>query len=109
MVKITSGPEITRPSADRPRRKNGRKAPLNNRDLPDGVHNKDRWHRKFIPTFLWWVAKQSDPWNLDDDEVVVALQLIWDVIYPNIAYTVEQKGAVVAVVTYIFVDTRHDA
>ena len=103
MVKvITSGPETTRPSTDR-RRKNGRKAPPSNKDLPDGVHNKERWHRKFIPTFLWWVAKQSDPWNLDDDDVVIALQQIWDVIYPNIAYKVEIKGAVVAVVIYNFV------
>jgi hypothetical protein len=76
MVKVTtSGPETARPS-DRPRRKNGRKAPPTNKDLPDGVHNKDRWHQKFIPTFLWWVAKQLDPWNLDDNDVVIALQQI---------------------------------
>jgi hypothetical protein len=101
MVKVrASGPETTRPSTDRPRRKNGQKTAPSNKDLPHGVHDKDHWHRKFIPTFLWWVAKHSDPWNLDDNDVVIALQQIWDVIYPNIEYTVEQKGAVVAVVTY---------
>jgi len=66
--------------------------------LPNGVHIKDCWHLKFIPTFLWWVAKQLEPWNLDDNDVINSLRQIWDILYPNIVYTVEQKGAIVAMV-----------
>ena len=109
MVKVeTSKPETTKLSTDRPRRKNGRKIPPNNKDLPNGVHDNNRWHQKFIPTFLWWVAKQSDPWNLDDDDVVTALQQIWNIVYPKIPYVVKQKGPVVAVVMYKLFDTLHD-
>ena len=60
------------------------------------------------PPFLWWVAKQLDPWNLDDDDVVNTLQQIQDIVYPNIPYMVKQKGPVVVVVMYNFFDTLHD-
>jgi len=85
---------------DQPHGKKGRKLALSNKDLPDGVHKKDRWHQTFIPTFLLWVGQQADPWNIPDDKVVDALQKIWDVVYKNIPYIVEQKDAVCAVVCF---------
>lgn len=99
--------QLTKTLRAQPRGKTGRKLALSNRDLPDGVHEKDRWHKNFIPTFLWWVGQQQDPWNLPDDEVITALQQIWNVVYKKIPYTVEPKDAVVAVVCIIFV-TCHD-
>lgn len=99
--------QLTKTLRAQPRSKTGRKLALSNRDLPDGVHEKDRWHRHFIPTFLCWVGRQPDPWNLPDNQVVAALQQIWDVVYKKIPYTVEPKDAVVAVVCIIFV-TCHD-
>ncbi|KAF8509709.1 hypothetical protein BU17DRAFT_70347 [Hysterangium stoloniferum] len=78
--------------------KKGQNLAFSNKDLPDGVHNKDHWHKHFIPTFLWWVGKQPDPWNLADYDIVDTLQEIWDVIYKKIFYVVEQKDAVFAVV-----------
>jgi len=92
----------TKVPGDKPRGKSGRKAPLTNKDLPDDVHKKDRWHKNFIPTFFWWVAQQPDPWNLADEDVVNALQEIWDVVYKKIPYTVEAKDAVVSVVHIFF-------
>lgn len=85
-----------------PRGKNGRKLALTNKDLPNGVHDKDRWHKHFIPTFLWWAGRQQDPWNLPDDDVVDALQEIWDVLYKKIPHSVEAKDAVFAVVRIKF-------
>lgn len=87
---------------EQPRGKKGRKLALSNKDLPNGVHDNDRWHKHFIPTFLWWVGKQADPWNLADEDVVHALQEIWNVVYKKIPYEVEQKDAVVAVVGIVF-------
>ena len=104
----TSKLKMTTLSTDRPCRKNGRKISSNNKDLLNGVHNKNCWHQKFIPTFLWWVAKQLDPWSLNDDNVINALQQIWDIVYSNIPYMVKQKGPIIVVVMYNFFDTLHD-
>jgi hypothetical protein len=71
---------------------------LGNKDLPNGVHKEDCWHKHFIPTFLLWLGKQANPWNVLDDEVVNALQKIWNVVYKKIPYKVKQKDAVCAVV-----------
>ncbi|KAF8521077.1 hypothetical protein BU17DRAFT_88282 [Hysterangium stoloniferum] len=87
--------------------KKGRKLAFSNKDLPDGVHNKDHWHKHFIPTFLWWVGKQPDPWNLAYYDIVDTLQEIWDVIYKKIPYVVEQKDAVFAVAMQCISDSWH--
>ena len=77
----------------------GRKLAFSNKNLPNGVHDRDHWHKHFIPTFLWWVRKQPDPWNLADDDIVDALQQVWNVLYKNIPYKVKQRDAVFAVIS----------
>jgi len=52
-----------------------------NSDLPAGALTKDHWRRSFIPTFMWWVAWLQDPWNLNDNELLEAMPIIWDEIY----------------------------
>ena len=44
----------------------------------------------------------SKPWNVPDDEVVNALQKIWNVVYKKIPYKVKQKDTVCAVVRINF-------
>ena len=87
---------------EQPWGKEGQKIALGNKDLPDGVHNKNHWHKHFIPTFLWWVRRQQDPWNLPDDDVIDVLQQIWDVLYWNIPYQVQQKDPVFEVASLIY-------
>lgn len=99
-MKVKAG-ETTKAPKGGLREKKGRKAILTNKDLPAGVHIKDRWHKHFLPTVFWWVAQQKDPWNLADEDVVKALQQIWDVIYKNTPYEVEVRDAVFAVVRII--------
>ena len=52
--------------------------------------------------------QQPDPWNFTDEDVVDVLQQIWDIIYKNIPYVVEQKDAVFAAVHVILFGTHHD-
>jgi hypothetical protein len=101
MVKVLDV-KMTKALRDQPHGKKGRKLALGNKDFPSGVHEKDRWQKCFIPTFLDWVGRQADPWNLPDDKVINALQKIWNVVYKRIPYTVEQKDAVCAVVRMDF-------
>lgn len=75
---------VSKALGKQPCEKNGQKLVFNNKDLPASVH------KHFILTFLWWVRKQPDPWNLVDNDAVNALQQIWDKLYPNIPYKVKQ-------------------
>src|ERR1700720_1984943 len=93
---------MTKTLGDQPRGKKGRKLALGNKDLPNGIHKEDRWRKHFIPTFLLWLGWQANSWNVPDDEVVNALQKIWNVVYKKIPYKVKQKDAVCAVVRINF-------
>jgi hypothetical protein len=54
-----------------------------NGDLPDGCQTGDAWRRAFIPTYLWWVSTQPDPWCVDEEKAIEAMQEIWDAIYDS--------------------------
>jgi hypothetical protein len=74
-VKVENSPQLARrvkPRVPQPRKtfKNG--------DLPDGFQTGDVWRHTFIPTYLWWVVTQPDPWCLDDKKAIEAMQDIWD-------------------------------
>ena len=51
-----------------------------NRDLPEGCTIGDRWRHAFIMTYIWWAAQQCDPWNMNNDEAILALQRIFNTI-----------------------------
>jgi len=71
-----------------------------NSDLPAGCQDNDKWRREFIPTYLWWVATQPDPWNVDDEKALEALQAIWDKIYgAKIPYVITLNDAVFSIVS----------
>ncbi|KAN0105548.1 hypothetical protein V8E52_010929 [Russula decolorans] len=57
------------------------KKKFRNEDLPCGCQDQNRWRKRFIPTFLWYTAYQMDPWNLEEDAAVDAMQQIWNQIY----------------------------
>jgi hypothetical protein len=71
-----------------------------NGDLPAGCQDNNTWHCDFIPTYLWWVATQPDPWNVDDEKALEALQAIWDKIYGvKIPYVITLNDAVFSIVS----------
>ena len=52
-----------------------------NRDLPEECTIGDCWRRAFIMTYIWWAAQWHDPWNMNDNEAILALQRIFNTIY----------------------------
>jgi len=71
-----------------------------NGDLPSGCQTNDTWRRAFIPTYLRWVATQGDPWALDDEKALKAMQDIWDAIYEQrVQYTITLNDPVSSIVS----------
>jgi hypothetical protein len=52
-----------------------------NSDLPVGCDKGNKWRRAFVPTYISFVASHIDPWSVDDDEAVSAMQLSWNMVY----------------------------
>src|SRR5258705_6786909 len=70
-----------------------------NSDLPPGSQTEDRWRKRMVTTAMWWLAQRDDPWNPGDEELLEALQLIWDVIYvKHCKYTIVVNDAVFSLV-----------
>ncbi|GBE78452.1 hypothetical protein SCP_0113410 [Sparassis crispa] len=66
-------------------------------DLPRGAARGNRWRGMFVPTFQEYIGSLRDPWLLDDSEIIVVLQAIWDAVYKfDIQYTVDTDGPVFA-------------
>src|SRR5260221_9420000 len=53
----------------------------NNTTLPAGAHEKNMFQQCFIQTAVWYHATQADEWNINDKDLVPALQEIWDTVY----------------------------
>ncbi|KAF8495461.1 hypothetical protein F5888DRAFT_1635530 [Russula emetica] len=71
------------------------KKKFRNEDLPRGCQDDNRWRGNFIPTFLWYAAYQVDPWNLEEDAAVDAMQQIWNQLYGKaIPYQIAPHDAV---------------
>ncbi len=71
----------------------------NNTDLPASAHDKNMFQQHFILTAIWYHATQADAWNINDKDLVPALQEIWDTVYHHtITHQIEVNGAVFQVV-----------
>ena len=80
--------------------KSGKNNKYRNEDLPHGCQDENQWRKHFIPTFLWYVAWQQDPWAMDEADTTLALQQIWDQLYAGlIPYTVKAHDAVYSIVS----------
>jgi hypothetical protein len=70
-----------------------------NKDLPNGCQDGQRWRRRFIPTYMRYIAGSEDPWTIDDDKAQEVLQQIWIGVYgAKLRYTVEINDAVFRIV-----------
>ncbi|KAF8259048.1 hypothetical protein EI94DRAFT_1814071 [Lactarius quietus] len=56
--------------------------------LPAGAEVRNRCRIYFIPTYVRWIAMQDNPWAIPDQIAILALQAIWDALYPNVTHTV---------------------
>jgi hypothetical protein len=78
-----------------------RKKPGNN-NLPDGVDQK-LWRRVFISTYMQYVATTPNPWEVPVKLGCEKMQVIWDVIFPSIPYTVTSTSTVYHIVRVSYV------
>jgi hypothetical protein len=85
-----------------PRTKKGdnTKIKFTNRDLPVGCTDGNVWRRAFVPTYIRFIASLKNPWTIDDDTAIQALQTIWDAIYgQTIQHAVTADDAVFHIVS----------
>jgi hypothetical protein len=61
----------------------GCKEKFTNAGLSPRCHNNAAWRCIFILTYLQYLGSQSakDTWSIDDDEIILILQKIWDHTY----------------------------
>lgn len=52
-----------------------------NEDLPPGTLDNKQWLRIFMPTMIWYVSIQQNPWSMSDTELWDALQKVWTTVY----------------------------
>jgi hypothetical protein len=78
-----------------------------NSQLPMGCGTGNRWRRIFVPTYVAYVAGSKDPWFMDEDAAVVAMQHIWDKIFVDvdtgsIPHVVQINEAVFSIVCQLY-------
>jgi hypothetical protein len=49
--------------------------------LPEGSTENNRFRAVFITTYICWVAQYPDPWRIENEEAVNAMQKIWAAVY----------------------------
>jgi hypothetical protein len=68
-----------------------------------GCAEDGRWRKIFVPTYIWFVAQQEDPWTVDDAVAKSAMQKIWQVVFgKDIPHKVTTDGPVFGVVSLPF-------
>jgi hypothetical protein len=80
----------------------GHKEKFTNASLPLGCHDNAAWRRIFIPTYLQYLGSRSakDAWSIDDDEIILILQKIWDHTYgAKVTQKITTDGAVFFIVS----------
>jgi hypothetical protein len=71
---------------------------LSNNDLPDGVEPKV-WRRRFITTYMQYVASLDNPWDVPIKVACEIMQLIWDALFSHIPHTVDSNSSVYRIVS----------
>jgi hypothetical protein len=76
---------------------------VTNNDLPVGAHDDDRFRHAYVPSNIWWMAFQLDPFKPQVDAQVSFMKTSWKVIYGNtVPYKVRVNDPVFRLVSYQF-------
>jgi hypothetical protein len=79
-----------------------------NANLPTGCNKANAWRRNYIPTYTAFVAAYRDPWVVEDEDAIAAMQLAWNAVFINrisgedIPHTVTLNQAVFCIVRFPF-------
>ena len=76
---------------------------LSNSNLPDGFNLKT-WHSSFVSTYMQYVGSSPNPWDVPAKLACKKMQLIWDVVFPDIEHEVTSTSTVYYLVSppYIY-------
>ncbi|KAG1852159.1 hypothetical protein DFJ58DRAFT_620950, partial [Suillus subalutaceus] len=66
-----------------------------NTDLPRMMLEDGVWRRNFILTVFLWAGAQPKFWNIESDQLLPALQCIFDVAYPGTDHNIQPKGPII--------------
>ncbi|KAG2115112.1 uncharacterized protein F5147DRAFT_547370, partial [Suillus discolor] len=66
-----------------------------NTDLLSMMLEDSAWHRSFIPTVFLWAGVQPKFWTIETEQLLPALQSIFDVAYPGTNHNVQPKGPII--------------
>jgi hypothetical protein len=80
-----------------------RKARVTNNDLPVVARDDNRFRHAYVPSNIWWMAFQHDPFKAEVDPQVSFMRTSWEVIYGNTApHNVRVNDPVFRLVGYQF-------
>ncbi|KAG1793707.1 uncharacterized protein HD556DRAFT_1476976 [Suillus plorans] len=69
-----------------------------NTDLPSMMLEDGAWRRTFIPTVFLWAGAQPKFWTIETEQLLPALQSIFDVAYPGTNHNIQPKGPIIGLV-----------
>jgi hypothetical protein len=76
---------------------------VTNSDLPAGAHDDNRFRHVYVPSNIWWMAFQPDPFKVERDPQVSFMRASWKVIYGNtVPHKVRVNDPVYQIVGYQF-------
>lgn len=61
--------------------------------------NDSRWSRGLVGTITLWVASQPNPWVIRKEKLAAAIRIIWDIMFPEIRYSVTLDGSIMGIVS----------
>lgn len=76
-----------------------------NTDLPSMMLEDGAWRRTFIPTVFLWAGAQPKFWTIETEQLLPALQSIFDVAYPGTNHNIQPKGPIIGLVRLTFAFT----
>jgi hypothetical protein len=68
-------------------------------ELPECCNINNRWRKKFIPTYIWFVSRTNDPWAIEDSVALSAMKKIWTKVYGAEKHTIATDGPVFSIVS----------
>lgn len=71
-------------------------------DLPAPVQADQRWAKKFCPTVILWMGSLEDDlvWTITDVKLLERIQIIFDVVYPELSLKVAQNGVIFSLASF---------
>lgn len=63
-------------------------------NLPSGSLDGNIWRRRYVTSYIKFVAGYKNPWTVPDNVAIETMQKIWDAVYRDkIRYTIELNDA----------------